>query len=419
LWPKGKSKGKAKGKDGSRSVNAYMASEYFVGGLELNKVNELHSVASSDPPSAQNGLLDCGATASAAPEAIVQSLISAVLSQDKNARIELDQSASFSLYTLPNPAEYYQANFDRSALVPILIGMDFLGSGGVGMLIDFSTGLAMLSKEVRPEIFQLSVNKKGHFTMDIVHYLTNGQRCDEGQAHVVVRELNHSSSFHYSQQMLELWTAWIDLNVSDQQYDARELELSRSRLLTLYNHSRNASSPATFCSSNVSFKHRTRYPHDFLYKFLSERWQPPRVKQATVAVSWPASTGTSTVQPVGRMDTLHGVRLSTPLHPEEGRSSKYHIGDERTDREGNDSAPTVDGRCAANGTNLQAHDGQDHGGGGVEPAEVVLNKAIVERKAKAATSGYPSPTTTTSNWEHMDPDTELIAAYESQFEQEQ
>ena len=62
-------------------------------GLELREAKELHSVSSNEPPPAQTGLLDCGATASAAPEAIVQSLISAVLSQDKNARIELDQSA--------------------------------------------------------------------------------------------------------------------------------------------------------------------------------------------------------------------------------------------------------------------------------------------------------------------------------------
>ena len=127
-------------------------------------------------------MLDCGATASAAPETGVQGLISAILSKDKTARIELDQSArpyfrfgngrwgravcrtlihssvsgqplQFSLYILPNPAEFYESHYASTSLVPVLIGMDFLGVTGVGMMIDFAIGLAIMTKETQPRIF--------------------------------------------------------------------------------------------------------------------------------------------------------------------------------------------------------------------------------------------------------------------------
>ena len=215
-WTRGKGKAKSKGKEPSRSVNAYSA-DYFMGGLELSEGLDLNSAdVQSRGSRPQVGMLDCGATASAAPEAVVQGLITAVLAVDKGARIELDQTArpyfrfgngkwgravcrttissqasgqhqQFSLYTLPNPPEYYQSHFDKSTLVPSLIGMDYLGAQGVGMMIDFATGLAMKTKEPQPKIFKLDVNHKGHFTLDFVDHLTRGQTCHEGQAHVVVR----------------------------------------------------------------------------------------------------------------------------------------------------------------------------------------------------------------------------------------
>ncbi|CAE7327870.1 unnamed protein product, partial [Symbiodinium necroappetens] len=83
-WMKGKAKAKGKGvggKDGPRSVNAY-SSEFFLGGLEVSEV--LEAVASHDVSSTPGtSVIDCGATASAAPEAVVRGLISAVLTQDR------------------------------------------------------------------------------------------------------------------------------------------------------------------------------------------------------------------------------------------------------------------------------------------------------------------------------------------------
>ncbi len=270
-WMKGKGKGKSKGKDTSRAVNAY-ASNMFVGGLELSESYELQS-SSTSASNVHTGMLDCGATASAAPEAVVQGLIGSVLAKDKSAKIEFDQSArpyfrfgngrwgralcrvhmssrvsgqlqTFSLYTLPSPAEYYQSNFDKQTLVPLLIGMDFLGNKGTGLLIDFGTGLAMCTKEENPEIFQLEVNPKGHYIYDIVYHLTRGNTCMEGNAHVLVRRCPLGSEADMSQQMLELRTTWIDLNASDRAHDEQSLANARARMWRLYQHGHSSTTPA-------------------------------------------------------------------------------------------------------------------------------------------------------------------------------
>ena len=137
VW-KGKGKGKMKTKEPSRSVNAYHAqSDLYIHGLELTSTLEAAS-ATSSARSPELGMLDCGATASAAPEAVVKDLIGVILSHDKQAVIEVDQSSrpyfrfgdgrwgralyrihissdvsgkthNFALYALPNPAEYYQS----------------------------------------------------------------------------------------------------------------------------------------------------------------------------------------------------------------------------------------------------------------------------------------------------------------------
>ena len=235
-WTKGK--GKHKSKDSGKSVNAY-ASHFFAGGLELSEGLEIQT-ASVHPTAHHQGMIDCGA----APEAVVQGLIGAVLAQDRSAKIEFDQASrpyfrfgnrrwgralckvhiasnvsgqerTFSLYTLPNPPEYYQTNFDKQSLVPVLIGMDFLGKNGNGVMIDFGTGLAMCTQDAHPEIFQLNVNPKGHYVYDLVEHLTRGRSCHEGNAHVIVRQSEVARCNDMSHQVLELWTAWIDLSMSD------------------------------------------------------------------------------------------------------------------------------------------------------------------------------------------------------------
>ncbi len=43
----------------------------------------------------------------------------------------------FKLFALPNPLDLHHPDFDRNSLVPVLIGMDHLGSKERGMSIDF------------------------------------------------------------------------------------------------------------------------------------------------------------------------------------------------------------------------------------------------------------------------------------------
>ena len=245
LW-KGKGKGpKGKTKDGYGTVNAY-SSEMFLGGLEV--IHSLDLAASSTSATSSNapqlGMLDCGATASAAPEAVVKGLISSVLSIDRGARIDIDQYSQpffrfgngkwgkalcrvlisssssgrerqFALYTLPNPAEYFQNKLDKASLVPVLIGMDFLGPQGQGMMIDFNTGLAMFTKtsDPRPPVQQLQMTSKGHYVLNLATYLTGGRE-SPGHPQVVVHKQSAASTT-LSSQLLELGTVYFDMSASD------------------------------------------------------------------------------------------------------------------------------------------------------------------------------------------------------------
>ena len=158
MYFKGKSKstgsGKGYGSTPTRSfVNSYTA-EFC--GLDM----DLHGgewMPATMPSSGDfEGVVDCGATASAGPEEAVKGLIQSIVAQDHCTVVEIDQSAcpyfrygngrwgqalyqvtlrsdvsgtskQFKVYALPNPPELHQPGFDGSMLVPILVGMDHLG----------------------------------------------------------------------------------------------------------------------------------------------------------------------------------------------------------------------------------------------------------------------------------------------------
>ncbi|OLQ15076.1 hypothetical protein AK812_SmicGene734 [Symbiodinium microadriaticum] len=206
---KGKKKGKTKG--------------HF--GMNKGATGQDHHVSSEKdaiPPT--SGLLDCGATASAGPEASVQRLIAAVIEQDSQATITIDQSRRpyfrygsgawgraqyhvtlssvvsgqqlrFEVYALPNPPEFVESWFRPHMLVPILVGMSHIGSTGAGMIIDFNDGsylnaADLANKRQRPpdDPQYLTSNSKGHFVLNIVHYLTGGQVCKQGNCSVVLKQ---------------------------------------------------------------------------------------------------------------------------------------------------------------------------------------------------------------------------------------
>ncbi|CAE7548364.1 unnamed protein product, partial [Symbiodinium necroappetens] len=202
---KGKKKGKTKshfgmnkgpmnkGKGGKHprtfpGVNAYGLEML---GSEGGTGQDYHVSSEKDAIPPTSGLLDCGATASAGPEASVQRLIAAVIEQDSQATITIDQSrrpyfrygsGAWGVYALPNRPEFVESWFRPHMLVPILVGMSHIGSTGAGMIIDFNDGsylnaADLANKRQRPpdDPQYLTSNSKGHFMLDIVHYLTGGQ----------------------------------------------------------------------------------------------------------------------------------------------------------------------------------------------------------------------------------------------------
>ena len=82
------------------------------------------------------------------------------------------------MYCLPDPQDG-----DKRNLVPVLLGMDHLSGKDApesALTIDFHTGLAIEPMNPQPHVHQLPSNKKGHYVRDIVDYLTQGFKCDEG-----------------------------------------------------------------------------------------------------------------------------------------------------------------------------------------------------------------------------------------------
>ena len=136
-------------------------------------------------------------------------------------------------------------------MVPVLIGMDFLGKSGVGMMIDFNTDLAMNTTDANPEIYQLQANSKGHFVLNIVHHLTKGQSRLEGHAHVVVRAPIASSSETHDTQVLELGAVWFDMTACDRELEAADLDLARQRMWQLYTRSQQSLATASAASAQM------------------------------------------------------------------------------------------------------------------------------------------------------------------------
>ena len=429
-------KGKGKGHDWMpRTVNAY-SSDMYIGGLELTPTMEA-AAATSTATRPELGMVDCGATASAAPEAVVKGLIASILEKDHGARVDIDQSArpyfrfgdgrwgralyrvqltssvsgstrSFALYALPNPKEYFQAGFDKASLVPILIGMDFLGKIGNGMIIDFTTGLSTSTKDDNPKVFQLSQNHKGHFMLDISEYLTLGHQNHEGHAHVVV-----SADAHHvvkpEAHVLEFHVVQFDLTAADAEH---ELHQSRLQLLEMYQRSRQLqglplsahfrSMLATAQSLEAPTTSSTRFSNhvDDQCERRHRGGRDPggsgegqgQSREATTTIAGSdtlhedgqeGSQGTSQVlavlrqppaqhgpvecpRPVGAVPSL---RSASAVHATEGITVKFDASAQCCD--GQEDAGAAQGGAewsTANGQGVPPHDGEDLRGGG--PGEV-------------------------------------------------
>ena len=98
-------------------------------------------------------------------------------------------SNSFQAFALPDPEESKEPWFEESTmLVPVLVGMDFIYSNG--MIIDFHDGHTICAAQEQPRPFHLPRNNKGHYMVDLVDFLTEGDLCHEGhpQIHVLVED---------------------------------------------------------------------------------------------------------------------------------------------------------------------------------------------------------------------------------------
>eukprot|EP00439_Symbiodinium_sp_Y106_P064474 s3708_g10.t1 len=286
------------------------------------------------------------------------------------------------------------------------IGMDYLGAQGVGMMIDFATGLAMKTKDPQPSIIQLDVNRKGHFVLNIVEHLTRGQSCQEGQAHVVVRNQPSApeSSSHLNHGFIELATVWFDLAVGERDPHEHELAVARDRMWMLYHHARTTSSSAaataqmcgvscaplnsTTTSSRIhgislardaGSGPRDRGDPDGIHESKGQaeattsifrsgeacEGGPPRSEDTcgAVAVLQQAHSGATDGQPVGPMDRAPVLQSQVALHSSEGSAGEHHGHGQPCNGEahaiGVASAPGGD---EAHVNYLPPRDEQDHGG---------------------------------------------------------
>lgn len=195
---KGFSKGKFK-----QPLNAYGLD---LGLLDLGVLEnfplELFSASQSRPPTSRSipvgfGMLDCGATASAGPEASLKLLISKMRVKDPQLQVSLDTDQrpyfrygsgkwgqalyrakistlkkpdhTLEIFALPNPPEYYEQWFHEDMLVPILIGMDHLTK--TGLILDFSDGHAIHGSDPNSTPYMMDKNAKGHFMVNLMDYM--------------------------------------------------------------------------------------------------------------------------------------------------------------------------------------------------------------------------------------------------------
>ena len=177
---------------------------------------------------------------------------------------------------IPNVSNCLHFQILLDFITPILMGMDHLG-GDTGMAIDFPTGMAMDSFKTDFQAYQLPSNKKGHYLLDIVEYLTRGKECPEGHAtiNITTDELPETAKLH----TLEFHPVeYYDMSVTDSQLDANSCSQAIQRLKYLRRHVQHRCS--TFNDLSNSCSHdlwSCERLSQFELVFISFRpWRTPR-----------------------------------------------------------------------------------------------------------------------------------------------
>ena len=435
MWSNSRFRGKGKGKvhhgKPASSVNAYSV-QYDIGGLEMQTSEIQQALTKQTSARAAKvegsgttsscGMLDCGATASAAPDVAVNGLIQTILKHDTGARVNIEpymrphfrfgngrwgqalyrvtisstvsgELRKFSLFALPNPEEMQQKN-----LVPVLVGMDHIGYLGCQMLVDFSTGYVIDGVDPDPKIYQMNTNAKGHFEYDIVYHLTRGKTNLDGSAVVHVdRQACTLSTATLQFRPLEFYMSHV------QKSHEVDFERSKQLLMRLYHHVRSSSNSAHMQISSenslppddIPFRdllardgisradespddsrrtrcgglHREDAAQD-IQKCSASRQSsnhpdgPSRSKSSEQLALLRSACGRNLAEQSSRsLDALRGVQHPHGLHPQEGIPEFVDTSDEPChgqNHAGRAGAP--DAWSASHGSHLQGNDGQDHCG---------------------------------------------------------
>ena len=430
LW---KGKGKSKSKQSRPAVNAYAAESFY--GLEMQPSLDLHatSTASLKPGCS---LIDCGATASAGPEESVKGLISSILAVDKGASVSIAKymrpffrfgngkwgqanykvsitskvsgsPRSFHMYCLPNPEDVNHPGFNKSSLVPVLLGMDHLSGRDApesAMTVDFATGLALDSNNPKPDIYQLQSNSKGHYVRDIVYYLTQGFSNPNGTPSISVHEGEIQSA---ELQTLEFHPVeFYDISTFEKELDDESRRKSEQHLLALHAAS-HGKPPATRSAANLASMHQSKHVtfnsivsaspssygsgttsttptgHCGLHQgshtskgtteaFGSHKGHGlrcPRSEDVSRAMALPREPcgDETSLQCSRRMGSLCGVQRSSSLHTEEGKPKQFNKGGESS-HGGEDAtrAATADAWLPSDSCHLSGDAEEDRCGGGLD-----------------------------------------------------
>ena len=364
--------GKGNGKNQGKSVNAYAMNHY---GLEM-EVQQMTALPAGEHRAVgpESGMVDSGATCSAGPESSVQRLIASILTADSGAKIDISTKAtprfrygsgkwgqalykvtissklsgssrSFSCFALPDPEEVHQDWFTPQMLVPVLVGMDWLGPMGAGAILDHTDGHCCLTN-YGGTVMQLPKNQKSHYFLDVGTFLTEGKVDHGGSARVHVMLADSEEQPPVEQQTLEflplqsfivnpevdLMVTWMPSDgpsMAFQEMCERRLSMSRS----------NSTHMGSLLSAETAPTSSSRSSHADLFGNQGDQAQGDQVRFGEshgnrpsrpssqfrdMALHGIAPTGSQTKQPLCGMAAMSSMRSTTPLLPGGGRTCQQH-----------------------------------------------------------------------------------------------
>lgn len=390
---KGKGKNKGKGKPSANVYGLDLGTLELMETLplELYSTHESHHLRRSVPLG--YGMVDCGATASAGPEASVKKLIGFLRQHDPQLQVQinhekrpffrygsgkwgqalhhavisssLSENKYFEVYVLENSPDFDKPWFTDDMLVPILIGMDHLSK--IGLILDFSDGHAVNGKEPPHEPYTLEKNLKGHYMVNIAYYLLGS---------VVTKETHEQLVSELCSQLLPAdlsgdWDEWYELSMINQEnppiegnltLDSSELTTRRNLFDMLVERRKSVENdsavgaqvvnPSTVSSSVTHVQAITSSGPQQDSRARSSR---PLIQQQVMALLRQTRELGARIQRIRGVEDLQGVCPENLVHPEGGLSGQaLHQGPSSDHREGFPSAPRTVG---APGTPAQQGDG--------------------------------------------------------------